>query len=579
MKKHLALAGWMAAGLLAHGAPAAPAADFDRQVDTFVDEYLAWRPQQGTALGLHQYDGRITDLSAASLAAEHARLVRAARDFAAVDHAALSPDARHRCRLIEAAIQNELFGFDVQQSYVVNPMTYAEAVDLNTYIKRDYAPRAQRVRAIIAVERQIPALLQAGRANLQESLPRPFIELAIDIAQGNADFMEKDLVAALKDGTEPALWAEFQAANARAAAEMRGYADWLRQARLPKAHDHFALGREKYAGMLRAGELVNLPPEKILAIGLQELKREQAVFEAAAHQIDPTKPAVEVFKAIQHDHPTEASLLPDVQKHLEQIRQFVVDHGIVTIPSETRAKTAATPQYMRAGTFASMDSPGPFETTATDAYYFVTPPETNWTPVQKEEWLTSFNYYTTDVVSIHEAYPGHYVQFLNLNASSVGRVEKIFGSYAFIEGWAHYAEQMLLDQGFGADGDPVRAAKYRLAQSDEALLRICRLCVSIKMHCEGLDVDAATKFFVDNCHYEEKPAHQEALRGTFDPGYLYYTLGKLQILKLRRDWQAQEGSAYSLKRFHDEALRHGMPPIRLLREKMLKDPASWDEIL
>ena len=276
--------------------------------------------------------------------------------------------------------------------------------------------------------------------------------------------------------------------------------------------------------MLRSGELIELAPEKILELGLRELKREQAVFAEAARRIDPAKPAPEVFKAIQQDHPTESGLIPDTRNHLEQIRSFVVAKNLITIPSEVRARVEETPQFARAGTFASMDTPGPFEAKAAEAYYYVTPTEKEWSAQQKEEWLTSFNYYTTDVVTIHEAYPGHYVQFLNLNASKVGRIEKIFTSYAFGEGWAHYCEQMMVDEGFGADGDAVRAAKYRLAQSDEALLRICRLCVSIKTHCEGMSVEAATKFLQENCFYEEKPARQEALRGTFDPGYLYYTV-------------------------------------------------------
>ncbi len=229
-----------------------------------------------------------------------------------------------------------------------------------------------------------------------------------------------------------------------------------------------------------------------------------------------------------------------------------------------------------------MDTPGPFETKATEAYYYVTPVEPDWPPKQKEEWLTAFNYYTTDIVSVHEAYPGHYIQFLCLKASPATKIEKVFGSYAFIEGWAHYAEQMMVDEGFGASGSPVptlKAAKYRLAQTDEALLRICRLCVSIKMHCQGMTVDEATKFFQDNCYYEAKPARQEAVRGTFDPEYLYYTVGKLEIFKLREDYRKQEGANFSLQKFHDEMLRHGAPPIRLLREVMLKEPSIWAQVL
>ena len=233
-----------------------------------------------------------------------------------------------------------------------------------------------------------------------------------------------------------------------------------------------------------------------------------------------------------------------------------------------------------------MDTPGPFETKATEAYYYVTPVETDWSAQQKEEWLTAFNYYTTDVVSIHEAYPGHYVQFLCLKASPATKLEKIFTSYAFVEGWAHYTEQMMLDEGFGASASAaptrealVKAAKYRLAQTDEALLRICRLCVSIKMHCQGMTVEEASRFFQDNCYYEPKTARQEAIRGAYDPEYLYYTLGKLEILKLREEYRKQEGARFSLRQFHDEMLRHGAPPIRLLREVMLKNRKLWDQVL
>jgi uncharacterized protein (DUF885 family) len=242
-------------------------------------------------------------------------------------------------------------------------------------------------------------------------------------------------------------------------------------------------------------------------------------------------------------------------------------------------KVEETPPYGRETSTASMDTPGPFETKATEAYYYITPVDLTWTVTQQQDWLRSFNYYRTDIVTIHEAYPGHYTQFLHLNASSATRVEKIFGSYAFIEGWAHYCEKMMLDEGFGNNGDSIRAAKYRLAQSGDALLRICRLCVSVKTHCQGMSVDDATKFLMDNWYQGDKPSRQEALRGTFDPRYLFYTIGKLEILKLRADYQAQEGANYSLLKFHDLILDNGMPPIILLRELLLKDKNSWDKIL
>ncbi|MEP7220141.1 MAG: DUF885 domain-containing protein, partial [Bacteroidota bacterium] len=357
------------------------------------------------------------------------------------------------------------------------------------------------------------------------------------------------------------------------------YVEYLKKEKLPRSNNHYALGREKFSRMLASEELIALPPEKILEIGMSELKKEQEAFAAAAHIIDSSKKPVDVYREIQRDHPTAEGLIPDTRRDLEMIVKFIRDHNIISIPSSVPARVEETPQYERATSFASMDTPGPFEKKATEAYYYVTPVESKWTPKQKEEWLTAFNYYTTDVVSIHEAYPGHYVQFLHLNASPATDIEKIFGSYAYTEGWAHYTEKMMLDEGFGADSGVLRGAKYRLAQSGESLLRLCRLCVSIRTHCQGMLLDEATKFFQDNCYYEEKPSHQEALRGTYDPGYLYYTLGKLEILKLRDDYKHQEGAGYSLKKFNEAMVDNGMPPIRLLREVLLRDSTKYGEIL
>ena len=566
-------------------APGSGDAQFNQLADDFIAGYLAWRPAAGTALGLHEYDGKTTDYSRAALDAELARLKRFDERLAALETESLGPGLHYDYRIVAAAIKNELFNFEEMESYTRNPMTYAGVIDVNIYIKRNFAPLEERVRSIIAIEKQAPNVIAAAKANLADSLAKPYVETAIEISEGAAGFLGKDLVDALKQVKNESLMAELNTANQRAIAELRGYAEWLKREKLPAAHTHYALGRKKYRKMLR-GELIDLPPEKILEIGLQELRREQKIFAETARKIDPAKAPNDVFREIQHEHPTEQSLIPDTKKNLEAIRQFVLDRKIVTIPSEVRTRVEATPQYLRATSFASMDTPGPFETKATEAYYYVTPVEKDWPPEQKEEWLTAFNYYTTDVVSIHEAYPGHYTQFLCLNASPANKLEKILSSYAFVEGWAHYAEQMMLDEGFGLDhathpnpADLIKAAKYRLAQLDEALLRLCRLCVSIKTHCEGMSLEDATRFFQENCYYEAKPARQEALRGTFDPQYLYYTLGKLQILKLRHDYRQQEGRNFTLQKFHDQMLRHGAPSIRLLREVMLKDKAARDEIL
>lgn len=545
----------------------------------YLEGHLAWRPQVGVALGLHEYDGRITDLSRASLDAELARLKKFDERLARFVTNRLSPDGLHDFQLLRTAIRKERFEFEEMRTYTGNPMIYAGALDVNIYLKRDFAPLEQRVRSVIAILRQASNLVAAAQANLAQSLPRPYVETAVQVAEGAVAFLTTDLPTAVRELSNAPLRAELDAANAQAQVALRGLVTWLKDDRLPLAHDRVSLGRDAFAKMLRELELIGLAPERILAIGQRELKREQEVFVATARVIDPAKKPIEVFQAIQRDHPTEQSLIPDTKKNMEAIRQFLVDRKIVSIPSDVRPRVEETPTFARATSFASMDTPGPFETKATEAYYYVTPPDSSWPAEQKEEWLTAFNYYTTDVVSIHEAWPGHYLQALCLNASLAGRLRKIVGSYAFTEGWAHYTEQMLLDEGFGKGGDPLKAAKYRLAQSDEALLRLCRLCVAIRMHCEGMTVNEATRFFQDNCYYEEKPARQEAVRGTYDPGYLHYTLGKLMILKLREDYRKQEGSAFSLLRFHDEMLRHGQPPIPLLRRILLKDSAKWGEVL
>jgi uncharacterized protein (DUF885 family) len=562
---------------------AASDAEFTKLADEFLAGYFTWRPLAGTAAGLHEYDGKITDYGRASLEGELRRLQTFEGRISALKAAALGAETRFDWQVLLAGIRGELFRFQEMASYTRNPMTYAGALDLNIYAKRNFAPAEDRLRSLVAIEKNAPKIFAAARANLEKSLPKPYVETAVEVSDGAADFLTKDLVTAFKGVGDEALQKEFAEANQRAVTELREFSAWLKQEKLPAAQGNYALGRESFAKMLRESELIGGPPEKILKLGLKQLRAEQKIFAAAARRIDAKAKPIDVFKAIQRDHPTEQGLIPDTRKNLEAIRQFVVDHRIVTIPSEVRAKVEETPQYLRATSFASMDTPGPFETTATEAYYYVTPVEPDWTPKQKEEWLTAFNYYTTDIVSIHEAYPGHYVQFLWLNASHPSKVAKVFNSYAFVEGWAHYSEQMLVDEGFGAtdahDAEAaLRAAKFRLAQSDEALLRLCRLCVSIKTHCEGMSLEDATKFFQDNCYYERQPAYLEARRGTFDPQYLLYTLGKLQILKLRRDFQKQEGKEFSLQRFNDELLQHGAPPLRLLRERMLKNPKSWDAL-
>ena len=584
-----------------------PDEEYEAVAEEYIRGYLAARPMLGTSLGLHEYDGKVADYSRLSLDAELSRLRRFDDRLRKFDLEKLSARQSIDLRILQASIRRELFQRQDLSAYERDPMIYARAVDLNIYIKRNFSPLEDRARSIVAIESQIPNVIIAAKTNLAPVLPKPQVELAIQIARGSADFLRKDLTAALEEVKDERIQAEFEEANRKAAAALIDYANWLQRDRLPKATPEFAIGEEKFHRMLAETELVDIPPEKILEIGMTKLQEEQKIFIEAARQIDPNKTPMEVFREIQKEHPAADNLIHDVSRQLEQVRRFVVSRKLVTIPSEVRAQVKETPQYRRATSFASMDTPGPFEKRAPEAYFYVTPVEKDWPETQQEEWLTAFNYYSSELVGIHEVYPGHYVQFLRLNASSANKVEKIFGSYGFIEGWAHYCEQMMIDEGYGAEPEPTptparvkkgakttptptptpmspeelqkRGAKYRMVQSDEALLRWCRLCVAIKLHTQNMSVDEATKFFQDNCYYEEKPARAEAMRGTFDPGYLNYSLGKLEILKLLADYKAQQGNEFSLQKFHNEMLNHGMPPIRLLREIMLKDKSKWDEVL
>jgi len=560
---------------------------FEASAAEFIREFHDDTPLAGVALGWHQYDGRFVVPTAEHNAAVLRRLRNWRERFARIDRSQLTPPARRDLSVIQNRLSSSLVYAERFRWHERSPLAYADQPDVSIYLKRDWKPLADRVRDITALLRQAPAHFAAARTNLEERLPRPWIELGILIAEGTASFWERDVAAEVAKVEDPAVRGEFGVANAAALRAIRDFVSFLKTERLPRATDDFALGRAGFIEMLE-GEMIRMSPEQVLEVARRELKAEQARFAAAAQEVDPTRPAAEVALAIQKDHPTEAGLIPDTERTLEAIRQFVVDHHLVTIPSEVRAQVKETLPPFRATSFASMDTPGPFETRATAAYYYVTPTEPDWTPAQKEEWLTAFNYYTTDIVSIHEAYPGHYVQFLALNASRASTAAKVFGSYAFIEGWAHYTELMLVEQGFAGPQrqsqpptaeDRRRAAKYRLAQSIESLLRLGRLNCALRLHCFGMTVDEATRFFVEEAYNQEKPARSEALRGTMDPGYGFYTLGKLQLLKLRNDWKSQEGDRFSLIRFHDAVLNHGMPPIPMLRELLLRHPGGPDDAL
>jgi len=553
-----------------HPAPPAAADDarFDAEVAAYYAELPAAHPTTATELGLHSHDHALEDVSAAGYAREVTRLRGWAARFAKLDGATLSPSRRADLRLVRASIDSSLLELTEVRAYTHQPAYYPSLASRAVYllIKRDFAPAANRLRAVVARERAIPRLLSDGQKNLT-AVPRVAAEIALDELPEIVEFFERDVPLAFASVTDAKLKAELAASTKIAADALRAYTDHVKREILPRANAPFAIGPELFAKKLRADELIDTPLDQLLLRGEAELRRLQADFKATAARIDPKAKPTDVLDAIQKDHETSERLIASVQGRLASLRQFLIDKKVVSVPTAAQPRVIETPPYMRATTLASMDTPGPFEPKATDAYYTVTLPDPTWTPAQQEDFLRgAFSRSLIDVVSIHEAFPGHFVQFVWLpHVRSV--VRKIEGAASNAEGWAHYCEQMILDEGFGA-GDP----KLRLSQLQDALLRAARYVVGIRMHTKGMTLEQAVTFFHDEGFQTKKVSEMEARRGTRDPTYLVYTWGKLEILALRDAYKKKLGKDYSLQKFHDAFLAEGAVPLPIVRAALLGEP-------
>jgi uncharacterized protein (DUF885 family) len=282
--------------------PASADPGFQQLSENFLSGYLAWRPAAAVSLGFHEYDGKLTDMGKTSISNELARLKEYDQKLDALDTSALSEKMYYDYRILRNAIKAEIFNFEDMQVYTKNPMTYAGMIDANMYIKRNFAPLEDRVRAIIAMENLAPQEFEDAKSNLQDSLAKPFVDMAIRIAQGSASFLSKDLVIALKDVKNDTLMASFKVSNKKTMDAINGFVVWLQKEKLPKAHNHYAIGKENYQKMLLYSESIRLSPEQVLELGLRELKKEQAVFNAAAKIIDPNKKPVDVYNDLENDH-------------------------------------------------------------------------------------------------------------------------------------------------------------------------------------------------------------------------------------------------------------------------------------
>ncbi len=541
--------------------------DVQRFLEEYTDAYLSFHPAFASSLGLHQYDGQVGDLSASAIAARVRALVEYAHRLAVLDRARLSPQEELDLALVERSIRWELYEWTELRDHERSPLFYSSLLDVSNYIKRSYAPLGERVRALTAHLNAVPDVLRQAQVNLSAGrIPRPHVETALDVYAGHLSFYEEALPAALTDLGERALYAAFLRAREAAADAVRAFLRWLREEAAPQASAEFALGERLFRRMLECGELVDLPLEVLLRAGEEELRRNAEVLHRVVREVDPGGSPAEVVRRVSREHPTEQTLLEETRRMLEDLRAFIVARGLVTIPTEVRPLVEETPPFAR-WAFAMMDTAGPFEEVASESFYYVTPPEPTWPPEQKEAWLTKFDYYTLKNTSIHEAYPGHYVHFLHLRRAP-SRPARVFTTYAFVEGWAHYAEEMMAEE--GVDPDP----KFRLAQTLDALTRTVRYLTAIRMHAGEIDLEQATRMFQEQAFMEELPARREAVRGAFDPGYLNYLLGKLMLRRLRADCQAEQGATFSLRRFHDALLALGAPPVPLARRALLARPGG-----
>ena len=491
------------------------------------------------------------------------------------DPAALDLTTRGDREMVLGNIRSTLLTLETIRPWEKNADNYSStcANGAFTLMERKFASPDDRLRSLIAREKRMPALLADARVNLKNP-PRIYTEIAIEQLPGIVSFFEHDVPLAFADVTDPALNAEFAKTNAAVIAELNNYLGWLKTELLPKSNGDFRIGADTFSKKLQFDEMVDLPLDKLLEIAWTDLKKNQAHFNQVAKELEPDKDPRAVLEELGENHPAPDHLLDAFRATFDGLVSFIRAHHIVTIPSDVRPILEETPPFMRATTFASMDTPGPFEAHATEAYFNVTLPDKSMTPAQVEGYMHSFNAGTVISTAVHEAYPGHYIQFLWVpNAPS--RVRKLLGANTNVEGWAHYTEQMMLDEGYGQPGagakDEREARFLRLGQLQDALLRNARFVVGIEMHTGKMSFEEAVEFFQKEGCQSKESALVETKRGTADPTYLYYTLGKLEIMKLREDLKKKQGAAFSLEEFHNSFLRQGFPPVRIVREALLGD--------
>jgi uncharacterized protein (DUF885 family) len=523
---------------------------FRSVADAYIDWNYATNPTRATRDGVHDYDGQLGRWTRDAVDSRILSLQRYQSRLLALSPAALDDDAYYDLEVLKLDVSASLLELAEVRTWEKNPNFYGNILSSGLYSLASLAFDTPERRMALAAERlkHVPGLLAAARENLKNP-PRIYTEVAIDEFSGAHNFVKTSLLqafAAVKDETVRTRFADAQKPALEA---IEKFVDWMRKDLLPASTGSFALGADLYRRKVALEEGIDLPIDELLKRGYDLLRSTQEQLKAAAGG----RPVKALLRETSRDHPTAERLIPETQAMLDRLKAWASE--VATVPADAACRVQETPEFRRSMSFASMETPGPFEKVARDAYYSVTLPDPSWSTDRQEQHLSFFNKYSLPLISVHEAYPGHYTQFLRVQTVA-SKVRKIFGCASFSEGWAHYCEQLYAER----QSDPV----LRLHQLQLALVRICRYIAGIEMHAKGMTYEQAVEFFINDGHMERVAAEREARRGTADPTYLVYTLGKHEILRLRQEYLDRTGR--SLKEFHDELLAVGYPPIPIARK-------------
>ena len=552
-----------------------PADSWNQLADDYINQYLAFSPTASTQVGVHTHDAELDDYSTTSIAKQVAWLQQFEKRVLAFDGKALGTNDAADREIVLNNIRANLLELQVVRTFVKNPDTYSSGAAASVYVimSRKFAPADVRLRSVIAREKQFPRFFADARANLKD-VPRIYCEIALEQLPGTIGFFEKDVPSAFADATDPAVKSAFAESNAAAIKLLREYETWLKSDLLPDSNGDFRIGADTFSKKLLYDDMVSTPLDRLLEIGISDLHKNQAEFQRVAKEVDPSKSPAEVLAQLQSMHPAPSDVMQSFRNTFDGLIAFINSHRIITIPGDRKPTLRETPPFERATTTASMDTPGPFEKVATEAYFHVTLPQPGDSAQDVAGIMAGLNVGTIISTSIHEVFPGHFTQYL-WEKRAPTKLRMLLSANTNVEGWAHYTEQMMLDEGYaqpGAGAKDLRESRLiRLGQLQDALLRDARFIAGIQMHRGRFTLDQSREFFVKEGFQSPRIADIETKRGTSDPTYLYYTLGKLQILKLREDLRKKQGGAFSLGKFHDDFMSQGYPPIAIVRRVLLGD--------